>query len=134
MTIRSNFNTQANVIRFLQDLQNWIDEGCHEIPIFSKCLGICGIHHGWSQVHLTLTWDGLDERDEQQGYLRNLWRDPCRRNSQDFPFNEGLMDYFIELSNESIYKNPRRLEFIKKFSNPANHPKLEERESNLMSR
>lgn len=131
MTIRSNFNTQANVIRFLQDLQNWIDQGCHENPIFSKYTGICGTHHKWSQVHLPSAWD---ERDEQRGYLRDLWRDPYRSNSEDFPFNEGLVDHDIELYNGSIYKNPRRLEFIKKFSNSANHPKLKGRESNLMSR
>lgn len=131
MTIRSNFNTQANVIRFLQDLQTWIDEGCHEILIFSKYTGICGIHHRWRQVHSPLAWGELND---QRVYLRNLWRDPYRHNSKDFPFNESLEDYNIELYNESIYKNPRRLEFIKKFLNPANHPKLEERESNLMSR
>lgn len=124
MTIRSNFNTQANVIRFLQDLQNWIDEGCPESPIFSKYIGICRTHRRWSQVHLTLTWGELDELDERLDYLRNLWQDPYRPNSQDFPFNEGLVGYDIERYDESIYKNPRRLEFIKKFSNPANHPKL----------
>ena len=124
-------NAQANVIRFLQDLQNWIDEGMPESPVFLPCSALCETHYHWSSY---VNYGSCSEYLDQKQYLRSLWHDHRKIQKDYYPFNENQIEYSREVGTDTIYSNPRRLEFIKKFSNPINHPKLEKGESNLMSR
>lgn len=118
MTTHPTFNAQTNIIRFLRELQDWIDRGMPKSPIFLKFEGICGSHRVWCDTYLELT---EDEVKQQRNYLESLWKDPSRDNSNLFPFNANGKDYDMELNEDIVYQNPKRLKFVKKYSNPLNH-------------
>lgn len=102
-------NRVTNFDDFIRDLSNWLDNkkpSANNYGFFDG-IGICFAYHNWC-------------------YYQNLDADLISRLKKDmyssvyiilgthYPFNNGEeKEYQRELDDDSIYRNPKRLDFIR---------------------
>ena len=95
---------------FFKLLQKWIDEGCIRNDVFYIDQGICMSLY----LYMTRLLAGdLSEQDmrEVEDYVHcKLFKE------NNTPFNTESNRYWAERLNKTMYKNPARLAFIKKWA------------------
>lgn len=87
--------------QFIRDLSKWLDDGK---PIsnpydFTNSIGICFSYENWCIF-----------RQIECVHIVHIFVSKC---DTFYPFNQGVNDYHREIETGTIYKNPKRLDFIR---------------------
>lgn len=99
--------------QFFKELQQWIDAGCPEHPVFKNNTAICN-----SLInYMCFKWPHASQETLMKAQLALhslLWE---QFSLSKFPLNNGsLRMYYEEIETGTIYQNPARLAFIRQHS------------------
>ena len=98
--------------KFYRDLQEWIDKGCPSHPKFITYQGICGqLDNYFPYREDRGTWERM--RYELKSQFTNAGMDRI------YPFG-GEVLYDIELNAETLYLDPKRLQWVKDHATQTN--------------
>ncbi len=99
---------------FFIDINDWINNGCKQSTIFHTYSGICGLLLLYTRYVLY-----SENKDDINFKEHNNYFDSIeillykRIGIKDIPFNKSYVDYRNECDTNTIFKNTKRLDFIK---------------------
>ena len=89
--------------QFFRDINKWVKEGCPPHRAFSRFTGLCTNYRYWC----------ADNRKKQYDMKAHFYR--LGYNSLVHPFDDTVDDLLKAIEQETIFQNPKRLAFIKKY-------------------
>lgn len=89
--------------QFFREINKWIQEGCPHHRAFSRFIGLCRNYTYWC----------ADNRKKRYRIEVHFCRPGY--DSPVHPFDDTIEDLLKAIDQETIFQNPKRLAFIKKY-------------------
>ena len=91
--------------QFYKEMQAWVDAGCQRHPLFIIRVGLCGNLAKWDSEHKTQLYEAQLTQFKSAGL--NIAH----------PFDCNISYFERERERYLLYKNPKRLDWIKRHAN-----------------